>query len=51
MTEYDHISDDLMELDDLNQLQELMSAWLQSQHVLEMLNASLSDGYDTQARG
>jgi len=28
-----------------------MSAWLQSQHVLEMLNASLADGYDTQARG
>jgi len=49
MTEYDHISDDLMELDDLNQLQELMSAWLQSQHALEMLNASLADGYDTQA--
>ena len=35
----------------MSQLQELMSAWLQSQHALEMLNASLADGYNTQAHG
>jgi len=40
-----------MELDDVSQLQELMSAWLQSQHALTMLNSSLADGYNTQARG